>query len=129
MNIEKNIKEDIEEDIEECSICGDELSIKYKHTLKCNHTFHYECLQKSLKFSKKNNCPICRDKFDFLEPVNGIKKLIIDVHYNNKNKEIINNYNNIKCDYIFTKGKNINKKCNKNCKLGFFKCNTHIKKK
>ena len=29
-----------------CSICSDSLKTCYSHKLSCNHSFHYECLQK-----------------------------------------------------------------------------------
>ena len=34
---------------EDCGICGCNLNDKFSHTLKCNHTFHYECLMKSFQ--------------------------------------------------------------------------------
>lgn len=111
-----------------CSICGDELSEKYTHSLDCNHKFHYECLLKSMKFSKKNNCPTCRTNFNYLPVVNGLNKLSYSIHYDNYNKDILKTYKNIRCDHIFKKGKNKGKPCNKNCKLGYYKCNLHISK-
>ena len=34
---------------EDCGICGLSIDYKFSHTLKCNHTFHYECLMKSFQ--------------------------------------------------------------------------------
>ena len=113
---------------EDCPICGEELSSKYTYELDCKHKFHYECLLKSLKFSDKNQCPTCRGPFKYLEPVNGLKNLSYRIHYDINNKSIVNDYINHKCDHIITKGKNKDTRCNKNCKLGYYKCNLHIKK-
>ena len=113
-------------DIEECPICGDDLNSKYVHELECGHKFHYECLFKSLKFQNKNICPTCRKPFNLLPIVNGLKKLEYKIHYDNTNKDLIK-LDNIKCNHILTKGKNKGKKCNKNCKLGYFTCTAHTK--
>jgi hypothetical protein len=58
-----------------------------------------------MKYSKKNNCPICRSNFDLLPPVNGLNKLTYKIHYDINNMSIYNNYKNIKCNYIFKKRK------------------------
>lgn len=45
-----------------CDICGDEhdnTSLK----LSCNHAFHAECLNQSVKISHIKECPYCRVKF------------------------------------------------------------------
>lgn len=114
--------------MDDCPICGEKCSSKYEHVLKCNHKFHYECLLKSLKFSSENLCPTCRNPLNFLEPVNGLRKLTYSIHYDNSNKKIVNDYINHKCNYVFKKGKNKNNNCNKNCKLGYYKCTLHINK-
>ena len=43
-----------------CSICLNNYKInEYTRTLKCNHTFHKECID---KWAVKNRtCPLCRD--------------------------------------------------------------------
>ena len=48
---------DIANNTEICNICGDDLNNKLIYTTKCNHVFHYECLQKSLQnsFDKHNS--------------------------------------------------------------------------
>ena len=81
-----------------------------------------------MKFSKKNDCPTCRTNFKYLPTVNGLNNLSFNIHYDINNKHILNTYKNIKCNYTFKKGKNKGKTCNKNCKLGFYKCNLHISK-
>tara|TARA_Y100001958_G_C21247521_1_gene578962 strand:- start:7226 stop:7567 length:342 start_codon:yes stop_codon:yes gene_type:complete len=110
----------------ECPICGELLNTKYVHKLDCNHEFHYECLLKSLKFQKKNICPTCRDPFNYLPVVNGLRKLEYRIHYDSNNKDSVK-LNNLKCNHIITKGKNKGNKCNKNCKIGFNTCSLHTK--
>ena len=77
-------------DSEECSICGLELNEKYTHELSCGHKFHYECLMKTFAHTPKksygkkkvlNSCPYCRKDCDYLPVVNGLKKLIVGVHF------------------------------------------------
>ena len=63
----------------DCAICGLLLKDKYTHKLVCSHEFHYECLLKTFQlnnssYHKKNHCPYCRHKCDYLPPVNGLKK-------------------------------------------------------
>ena len=102
---------------EDCGICGLLISDKFSHTLICNHTFHYECLMKSFQNSpayKKqfNHCPYCRQKSDFLPLVNGLKKILPNVHCKNttgsiQEKKLLlkSNYSK-RCEFILTKGKN-----------------------
>jgi hypothetical protein len=108
-----------------CGICAEPLNNKFKTKLKCNHEFHYECLQNSFKKDWLKMCPYCRSENNFLPLVNGIKKIDYNIH----DKTNINNYKNILCDHILLTGKNKGEKCNKNCMLGEFKCGNHIKKK
>ena len=70
--------------IEGCFICNEKIDISYKHKLKCNHEFHYECLIKSFQNTPKlnkevNHCPYCRKKSDYLPLVNGLKKIILKI--------------------------------------------------
>ena len=44
---------------EDCPICMEKLSGKWGH-MDCKHYFHKECLDKWVKMSKNNDCPICR---------------------------------------------------------------------
>ena len=39
--------------METCAICGDDITKEFCHTLKCNHTFHYQCLFQTFKSSKE----------------------------------------------------------------------------
>tara|TARA_Y100000590_G_scaffold470383_1_gene664327 strand:+ start:8639 stop:9013 length:375 start_codon:yes stop_codon:yes gene_type:complete len=119
-------------EIEECcSICGDDTSDKYNHTLKCGHSFHYECLLLSFKNMKNNNCPYCRSTNNKLPIVNGVRKIIPWIHetYEENDPNMILNYKIKKCNYILTKGKNKGKQCERNCKLGFNYCQIHKKVK
>ena len=125
---------------EDCGICGLSIDDKFSYTLACNHTFHYECLMKSFQNTPKykkniyNQCPYCRKNTDYLPLVNGLKKVIPNVHcFNNttiikeKKEELKNNYSN-KCVFILTRGKNKGNSCGKNCNLGFNTCKTHMGK-
>ena len=121
---------------EECSICGLELKDKYTYELNCNHKFHYECLMKSfMNTSKlnnknnKNNCPYCRSPCDYLPVVNGLKKLIVGVHFETVQEFTDENgilkLKNNSCQYILKKGKNKGNQCSKNCYLGYDYCKIH----
>lgn len=114
---------------EDCGICGESLSSKYVYKLDCNHSFHYTCLMESFNNHKKNKCPYCRTRCGYLPPVNGLKKLIPAVHYGDYETKhnLEESYENIKCEYIFIKGKNKGGKCGKNCKIGYNTCILHYK--
>ncbi len=126
-------------DSDDCGICGLSIKDKYSYTLACNHTFHYECLMKSFqnthKYKKEyNHCPYCRKNSDYLPLVNGLKKVVPNVHcLNNTNsikekKELLkNNYSN-RCEFILSRGKNKGNPCGKNCSLGYGYCKTHLEK-
>ena len=108
--------------MELCGICGLDIDIEYKYTLPtCNHTFHYECLLKSLihNYSEKK-CPYCRTNVPLLPVVNGLKKLYPGIH------DVNSELNNVKCNHILIKGKRKGELCNKNCKLGYNKCKIHF---
>jgi len=121
---------------EDCGICGLSIDDKFSHTLKCNHTFHYECLMKSFQSTHKykkdyNHCPYCRKNTDYLPLVNGLKKVVPNVHCINttsnikeKKEELKNNYSN-RCEFLLTRGKNKGTPCGKNCSLGYNTCKTH----
>jgi len=113
-----------------CSICGDRLDNAFIHKTECDHIFHYECLQKSFinSFEKNNSCPLCRQSIHLLPIVNGLKKLIRDIHYTSEEYIIDLNYINIPCNHIKKTGKNKGQVCNKNCKVGYNVCGKHIKK-
>lgn len=124
---------------EDCGICGLSIDEKFSHTLKCNHTFHYECLMKSFqninKYKKEyNHCPYCRKNSEYLPLVNGLKKVVPNVHCINttsnikeKKEELKNNYSN-RCEFLLTRGKNKGNSCGKNCNLGYNTCKTHMGK-
>ena len=125
---------------EDCGICGLSIDEKFSHTLKCNHTFHYECLMKSFqninKYKKNiyNYCPYCRKNSEYLPLANGLKKVVPNVHCHNntsnikeKKEELKNNYSN-RCEFLLTRGKNKGNSCGKNCNLGYNTCKLHMGK-
>ena len=127
-------------DIEECSICGLELNEKYTHELSCGHKFHYECLMKTFAHTPKksygkkkvlNSCPYCRKDCDYLPIVNGLKKLLIGVHFATikefSDENGISKNKNERCKYILKRGKNKGNECSKNCFLGYDYCKIHKK--
>jgi hypothetical protein len=116
---------------ETCNICGDLLSNSYTIKTECNHTFHYECLQKSLihNYEKTNNCPLCRQNIELLPVVNGLKKLIRGIHYTSEEYKHELNYENKPCKHILKSGKNKGQPCNCNCKIGYEYCGKHYKNK
>ena len=121
---------------EECSICGLDLKEKFCHELKCNHSFHYECVMKSFMNTPKsgsgnkgfyNSCPYCRTKSDFLPVINGLKKVVVGIH-----APTISECSKIKicnetCKYTLKRGKNKGNQCSKNCFLGYEYCKIHKK--
>lgn len=129
MNSLEETETELGSEPDSCGICGDLLGSKFVYRLKCNHEFHYECIQKSLMTIKStaNRCPYCRGSFEILEPVNGIKNLKLGIHYKDPNN--IPEYTNTKCDYLMTRGKNKGNACGNNCQIGYFKCGLHNKHK
>ena len=119
--------EDKNEDKLLCSICGEENDDVF-HTLKCGHTFHYNCLYLSFKNMKNNSCPYCRSNKNTLPIIPGIKKIHPLIHYGKIDYDV--NYNNHtvqKCNHVLTRGKNKGVNCSKNCKLGYNYCTQHYK--
>ena len=125
---------------EDCSICGLNLKDKYSHQLKCNHIFHYECLMKTFSHNlgkhyggKKtyNSCPYCRNKCEYLPIVNGLKKLIVGVHFATiqefSDENGFTKNKNTQCKFILTRGKNKGNECAKKCQLGYDYCKIHKK--
>jgi len=43
----------------DCSICFEEISDEEQSVLKCDHTFHKECIDEW--FKKSHRCPLCRN--------------------------------------------------------------------
>ena len=43
-----------------CGICYDIIEDNTCTTLKCNHNFHFDCIQIAYKYSKEQKCPYCR---------------------------------------------------------------------
>ena len=115
----------VEQEQEEldCDICGEPHKCKHVHTLKCNHSFHYECIMKSYMSSrdKFNQCPLCRTKQGCLPIVNGLPKLIRGIHYMDECPE----YNAGTCNAILKSGKRKGLECGSKCVLGFNVCNRH----
>ena len=119
------------QDNNDCAICGLELTCKFTHTLKCNHEFHYECLLKTLQSCKgynhnvkRNHCPYCRDKCGYIPAINGLRKLTIGIHDIQLNKY----FQSVKCSHVLLRGKRKGLLCDKNCKLGYLYCSSHLHK-
>mgnify|MGYP001169076898 FL=1 len=105
-----------------CGICGEENN-EYLHTLKCNHTFHYQCLFLSFKNDLKyRHCPYCRSQNNLLPIVSGVKKVHPKIH-DYSDTSLLNK----KCDMVLKRGKNKGEKCSKNCRLGYNYCGIHLK--
>ena len=107
-----------------CSICGDNIENEFKHTLKCNHTYHYQCILLSFKNMNNNECPTCRSNNNFLPLVNGLNKVYEGIHDTTE----LYKFSNHTCDMVLKKGKNKGKKCSKNCILGRDYCKVHYNK-
>ena len=104
-----------------CSICGEENDDVF-HKLKCNHTFHYNCLFLSFKNMKTNCCPYCRSSKNRLPLIPGLKKIHPLIH-----GPAVHGHQSKKCEHILTRGKNKGTQCSKNCKLGYHFCAVHYK--
>ena len=95
-----------------CEICGDIMNSDAGEsiTLKCNHRFHYSCIETHFIFSKKRECPYCRTISDYLPlregytPIYNIHKEFTKI--NNKSKG-----HKKQCEAILKSGLNIGKKC------------------
>ena len=109
-----------------CLICYDKLDENVS-ILKCNHKYHYKCIQMTYKNTKKRNCPYCRSDGGFLElpkgtiPLYGIHKEYINYKKNNYDIVLIEN----KCKYILVKGKNKGCQCSFNSKTEEGYCMRH----
>ena len=109
-----------------CDICGDLHKLKYVQTLKCNHSYHYECILKSFMSDRKNfnQCPLCRQCHGLLPLVNGLPKLVKGVHYMDLTKGLPK-YECIPCNSILKSGKRKGLQCGSKCMLGFTMCKRH----
>lgn len=59
-----------------CSICLEALLETNKATLKCGHSFHYEC---ALMWNRTHaNCPLCRDDLKVDDPKYTLETIIKD---------------------------------------------------
>jgi hypothetical protein len=108
-----------------CDICGDLLNDKCVIKLKCNHSFHYECVMKSFQCEKKkqNSCPLCRRSHGFLPVINGLTKVTKGIHYiDYKN---IPQISNTPCCTALKSGKRKGEPCNAKCMLGMDHCKRH----
>jgi len=109
----------------DCDICGDLLNEQCTVILKCNHSFHYECVFKSFQQEKKkqNACPLCRRIHGLLPIVNGLSKLTHGIHYiDHSNKPDLDNK---PCNVILKSGKRKGYSCNASCMLGQYTCKRH----
>ena len=118
------MSEDLTTSDDPCGICGEPLYTNFSITLSCNHSYHYECINQSCIFSKKQGCqtcPYCRQIFKTLEPVNGLKSLKYGVHWYSEPPV----YENKRCNHILTRGKRKGEECGKYCQLGYYTCGAH----
>ena len=111
-----------------CLICGCNLESQDDtiYQLKCNHSFHYECLVlhfnisgNESNFVNGNKCPLCRQLVDFLPPKGKyVDNPVQFAHYIIPKEENINNKYNPLIDIFKTlhkkSNKHQNKKTNKN---------------
>lgn len=106
-----------------CCICGESIESQLSCKLACNHEFHYNCLALTFKNMKTNACPLCREGWNKLPLVNGLKKINPIIH----DISDIDNFENVKCQHILTRGKRKGEKCSNNCILGKEYCGKHLK--
>ena len=109
-----------------CDICGDLQSEKYVHTLKCNHSYHYECIMKSFMCDRKrlNQCPLCRQCHGLLPIVNGLTKLTWGIHYVS-NVTCLPEWTNNPCNSTLKSGKRKGLQCGSKCMIGSPMCKRH----
>jgi len=107
-----------------CDICGDLQKDKYVLTLKCKHSYHYECILKSFMSDRKrhNQCPLCRQTHGLLPLVNGLTKISKGIHYLN---EYPIDYVKSPCQVILQSGKRKGFTCGSKCMIGLTMCKRH----
>ena len=110
-----------------CDICADPQKDKLMYTLKCGHSFHYECIMKTFQCDrqKHNKCPLCRQHHGLLPIVNALPRLIYGIHYYEfppppKPDEI-------RCVEILKSGKRKGEACGSRCMIGMNMCKRHHK--
>ena len=117
---------------EDCMICALPLVDLYCEKLLCSHIFHYECLLKTFVSGKRqtykhtNRCPYCREKSGYLSAINGVPRLIQNIHYSAG--DIPPECPKIRCQHILIRGKNKGNTCDKKCQIGYTFCKTHKSK-
>ena len=72
-----------------CAICLEKIKFDNNIKLKCNHTFHSQCIIKWFRTNKSGQCPCCRDT-DFDEE---ILTQLNNINLNEINEQEINNDN------------------------------------
>ena len=123
-----------------CTICTNPFSDESKITLKCNHSFCYECLLESYKGSKCNYgasknyriCPYCRTPSGYLPVKIGIK-LIKGIHHPREFCSKISKakgfgINKKQCLGIVKSGPNKGNQCNCQAKPSSDYCGRHLPK-
>jgi hypothetical protein len=110
----------------DCDICGEPHKLKYVQTLGCNHSFHYECIQKSFMSDRKrfNQCPLCRTKHGLLPIVKGLPKLVRGIHYNDITKGLPK-WECSPCHSTLQSGKRKGLECGAKSMIGFDVCKRH----
>ena len=82
----------------ECAICL-ETNVEPLKTLRCQHSFHEECI--NIWLSNHVTCPMCRDLVSFIEGEIDKKKYKVAINHNNillkhETHTSILNFSNIK---------------------------------
>ena len=116
---------------EECEICGDVMSAEQKHTLKCNHSFCYDCLLDSFKGTNCNYnyttnhriCPYCRMGSGFL-PMRPGYSYVKNVH-----PPSCRFVQKIQCKGCYKSGKSKGLPCTTMVDKNIGYCKRHIPKK
>jgi hypothetical protein len=114
-----------------CSICGSNiLENENNHILSCSHKFHYYCLLKFLKTDlsnpRSNKCPYCRQEFNYLPLLNGMKPIKY-IHYEYQHPQQ-NNQIKSQCIGIYLSGINKGLMCNNFVNQNNSYCRYHTKK-
>lgn len=132
----------------DCAICYEKMN-ENQITLKCKHTFHYDCILNSYKHCIKNLhislikkprlCPYCRNNGGYLPlrentyPFKGIHLEYYEIEQHLirndivKLKEITDKYiNKKKCNAIIKTGLNKGYQCKKNKQKNTDYCHLHL---
>ena len=110
-----------------CDICADPQKDKFMYTLKCGHSYHYECIMKSFQRDRKRNnqCPLCRQSHGLLPVVNALPRLLYGIHFSEY--PVPAKPEDIRCVEILKSGKRKGECCGSKCMIGLNMCKRHHK--